>query len=49
MLQENGYLKVIDFGVAKVLKHGQTMNTSTGTPLYLAPEILAKKTDRSKA
>ena len=49
MLQENGYLKVIDFGVAKMLEHGQTANTFTGTPHYLAPEMLAKTTDRSKA
>ena len=41
MIDSNGYLKMIDFGTAKVL----TDYTSTviGTPHYIAPEILQGK------
>ena len=41
MVDTNGYLKIIDFGTAKVL----TNYTSTiiGTPHYIAPEILQGK------
>ena len=41
MVDSNGYLKIIDFGTAKVL----TNYTSTiiGTPHYIAPEILQGK------
>ena len=41
MIDSNGYLKMIDFGTAKVL----TNYTSTviGTPHYIAPEILQGK------
>ena len=41
MLDSNGYLKMIDFGTAKIL----TDYTSTiiGTPHYIAPEILQGK------
>ena len=54
LLDENGYLKVIDFGFAKVLPYvcdnklvTKTLNPC-GTPEYLAPEIvLMKGYDRS--
>ena len=41
MVDSNGYLKMIDFGTAKVL----TDYTSTviGTPYYIAPEVLQGK------
>ena len=41
MIDSNGYLKMIDFGTAKVL----TNYTSTviGTPHYIAPEVLLGK------
>ena len=38
-MQDNGHLKLVDFGFAKQLKQGKT-STNCGTPVYLAPEIL---------
>ena len=40
LLDENGYLKIVDFGVAEVLRHNQVAYDFTGTPAYFAPEIL---------
>ena len=41
MIDVNGYLKMIDFGTAKVLK--DYTSTIIGTPHYIAPEILQGK------
>jgi len=41
MIDNNGYLKMIDFGTAKVLK--DYTSTIIGTPHYIAPEILQGK------
>ena len=41
MIDPNGYLKMIDFGIAKVLK--DYTSTIIGTPHYIAPEILQGK------
>lgn len=41
LMDENGYLALTDFGLAKVLQDGQQANTFCGTPDYLAPEILS--------
>ena len=41
MIDSNGYLKMIDFGTAKVLT--DYTNTVIGTPHYIAPEILQGK------
>lgn len=41
MITSNGYLKVIDFGTAKILT--DYTNTVIGTPFYIAPEILKGK------
>lgn len=38
MIQADGYLKLIDFGFAKVIK--KRTYTICGTPEYIAPEIL---------
>ena len=38
MIQSDGYLKLIDFGFAKVIK--KRTYTICGTPEYIAPEIL---------
>lgn len=40
LLADDGYLKLIDFGLAKELKEGKKANTICGTPEYVAPEIL---------
>jgi cGMP-dependent protein kinase len=41
MIDERGYLKMIDFGTAVILK--DFTNTIVGTPHYIAPEILLGK------
>jgi len=41
LMDENGYLCLTDFGLAKILQDGQQANTFCGTPDYLAPEILS--------
>ena len=41
MVDGNGYIKLIDFGTAKLVK--DYTNTIIGTPHYMAPEILAGK------
>ena len=39
VLDEKGYLRVTDFGVAKVLTSDNSSETS-GTPGYMAPEVM---------
>lgn len=39
VLDDRGYVKIVDFGLAKVIKNGQTY-TFCGTPDYLAPEVI---------
>ena len=41
LVDEQGYLKLVDFGTAKVLK-GRTF-TTIGTPHYMAPEVILGK------
>ena len=42
LINKNGYLKLTDFGFAKVLENDKTY-TLCGTPEYLAPEIILNK------
>ena len=42
LIDNDGYIKIVDFGFAKVLKSGKTF-TLCGTPEYLAPEIILNK------
>ncbi|KAL7491338.1 hypothetical protein ACHAWT_001927, partial [Skeletonema menzelii] len=39
VMDEQGYLKIVDFGLAKKLEGGKTW-TLCGTPDYLAPEVI---------
>lgn len=41
LISQNGYIKLADFGLAKVID-GKTY-TLCGTPEYLAPEIILNK------
>ncbi|GAB0094504.1 cGMP-dependent protein kinase [Sergentomyia squamirostris] len=43
MLDAKGYVKLIDFGFAKVIGHTQKTWTFAGTPEYVAPEIILNK------
>lgn len=41
MLDQQGYLKLIDFGIAKKLEEGKNRTfTMIGTPHYMAPEVM---------
>ena len=41
MLDTTGYLRVIDFGLAKKLNPTDVANTVCGTPFYYAPELIS--------
>ena len=40
LLDHEGYLKIIDFTLAKMLRHNSFAHTACGAPENLAPEIL---------
>ena len=40
LIEEDGYLKLIDFGMAKMLEGDEKATSFCGTPEYLAPEII---------
>ena len=41
MIDETGYLKVIDFGLARIINPGQKAYTYCGSLAYMAPEVLS--------
>ena len=43
LVGEDGYLKIIDYGLAKLLNGTQLAITFCGTPEYLAPEMVENK------
>jgi serine/threonine protein kinase len=43
MIDSTGYLRIIDFGSAKVIKLGERSSTICGTPEYLPPEMVLSK------
>lgn len=40
MVEEDGYLKLIDYGLAKTVTEGQLATSYCGTPEYIAPEMV---------
>jgi serine/threonine protein kinase len=41
LVDSNGYIKIIDYGLAKMLKDSEDVSNSfCGTPEYLAPEMI---------
>ena len=40
LLDENGYAKLTDFGLAKMIKAQDLATTFCGTPEYLSPEVI---------
>ena len=46
MVDEDGYVRVTDFGISKILEGKEKASTYCGTPEYMAPEIL-KRTGHS--
>ena len=40
MIDSNGYVKIIDFGLSKILASDQVATTQCGTAEYFAPEVL---------
>ncbi|KAI4306934.1 hypothetical protein L6164_030173 [Bauhinia variegata] len=53
LLDENGTLKVTDFGLSALVeshREGNLLNTTCGTPAYVAPEVISRKAyDGAKA
>ncbi|XP_029639196.1 cGMP-dependent protein kinase 1 isoform X1 [Octopus sinensis] len=43
LLDNHGYVKLVDFGFAKKIGHGNKTWTFCGTPEYVAPEIILNK------
>ncbi|XP_065848920.1 CBL-interacting serine/threonine-protein kinase 21 [Euphorbia lathyris] len=43
LLDGKGNLKVSDFGLSALQKHGDILKTACGSPCYVAPELLANK------
>lgn len=47
LFDQEGYVKIADFGLAKFLEKEDVANTFCGTPEYMAPEmILSQGTNR---
>ena len=47
MIQEDGYVKLIDFGLSKFLEANKYTSTIAGTVMYMAPEILNEEHDKN--
>jgi len=43
LLDGKGRVKIADFGVSKLVKPGDVMHEQSGTPAYIAPEILKEE------
>lgn len=43
LLDQEGKIKIADFGVSKLVKQNEKIYDQCGTPAYIAPEILLDK------
>ena len=43
LIDSEGYIKIVDFGFAKVVYQGERTWTLCGTPEYLAPEVILRR------
>jgi len=43
LMDESGYLKITDFGMAKIVKKNEKATTFCGTPEYIAPEVITEE------
>ena len=43
LIDHEGYIKIVDFGFAKVVYQGEKTWTLCGTPEYLAPEVILRR------
>ena len=41
VMEDNGYVRITDMGIAKILKTENSQDTS-GTPGYMAPEVMCR-------
>ena len=39
LLDENAWIKIIDFGLSNTYKEGECLKTACGSPCYTAPEV----------
>jgi len=43
LLDHDGQIKIVDFGLSNTYKPEQTLETACGSPCYAAPEMIAGK------
>jgi serine/threonine protein kinase len=43
LIEENGVVKIADFGLSNLMIDGKCLKTSCGTPNYAAPEVISAK------
>jgi MAP/microtubule affinity-regulating kinase len=43
LLDQDGGVKICDFGVSKVIDKHKVINDQCGTPAYIAPEVISKE------
>jgi calcium-dependent protein kinase len=48
-LEQNNFVKIIDFGTARKFTKGKKLRQVIGTPFYMAPEIFNEKKYNEKA
>ena len=40
LLDHNNSIKIVDFGLSNLYKHGERLKTACGSPCYAAPEMI---------